>query len=357
VTALRAAAALLGALTVGLTVGSAVRTVVVPRALVARIGRVVFLTVRMAFRLRIGPSASYPRRDRVLALYAPTALLVLLATWLVLVVAGGTAMFWGLGQGRRGLRASFDMAGSSVLTLGFARPSDLPSTVVAFGEAATGLLLLALLITYLPSMYSAFSRREALVASLETPAGSPPSPVNFLVRLRRIRGLDDLVDTWKEWERWFVELQETHVSFPALVFFRSPLPEQSWVTAAGVVLDTAALAASTLDRPNDPAAQLMLRSGWLALRRVAAYFRLAHAVDPNPTDPISITREEYDEVYNRLRAEEVPLRSDRDQAWRDFAGWRVNYDQALVELARLTTAPPAPWSSDRAYPRAPWWRS
>ena len=355
-TALRAAAVVLGAATVLLTVGSAVRTVVLPRAVVARIGRVVFLTVRLVFRLRIGPSAPYERRDRVLALYAPTALMVLLATWLVLVLAGGTAIFWGLGQGHRGLRAAFDTAGSSVLTLGFARPSDLPSTVVAFAEAATGLLLLALLITYLPSIYSAFSRREALVASLETPAGSPPSPANFLVRLRKIRGLDDMTDLWKEWERWFVELQETHISFPSLVYFRSPLPEQSWVTAAGVVLDTAALAASTLDRPTDPAAQLMLRSGWLALRRVAAYFGLPHATDPRPTDAISVTKEEYDALYDSLQAEAVPLKADRDQAWRDFAGWRVNYDQALIGLARLTDAPPAPWSSDRPYRRAPWYR-
>lgn len=34
-------------------------------------------------------------------------------------------------------------------------------------------------------------------------------------------------------------------------------------------------------------------------------------------------------------------------AWRDFAGWRVNYDTVLVALAGLTMAPYAPWSSDR----------
>jgi len=356
VTAVRAVAFALGVATVVLTVGSAVRTVVLPRPVRARIGGTVFVAVRLVLQARAGRSASYLRRDRVLALYAPFALLSLLATWLVLVIAGGTAMFWGLGQGHRAVRAAFDLAGSSVLTLGFARPSDLPSTVVAFGEAAIGLLLLAMLITYLPSIYGAFSRREALVASLETPAGSPPSPVNFLVRLRRIHGLDDMTELWQEWERWFVELQETHGSFPAIVFFRSPLPEHSWVTAAGAVLDTAAVVASTLDRPKDPAAQLMLRAGWLALGRVAAFFGLPHAVDPDPADPISVTRAEYDGLYDRLSREGVPLRADRDQAWRDFAGWRVNYDEALVELARLTDAPPAPWSSDRPYRRTRWWR-
>ena len=48
-----------------------------------------------------------------------------------------------------------------------------------------------------------------------------------------------------------------------------------------------------------------------------------------------------------MKAEGLPLKRDRDQAWRDFAGWRVNYDDVLVPLARLIRAPEAPWSSDR----------
>jgi hypothetical protein len=48
-----------------------------------------------------------------------------------------------------------------------------------------------------------------------------------------------------------------------------------------------------------------------------------------------------------LAAENVPLKPDREQAWRDYAGWRVNYDKVLITLARLTRAPTAPWSSDR----------
>jgi hypothetical protein len=71
--------------------------------------------------------------------------------------------------------------------------------------------------------------------------------------------------------------------------------------------------------------------------------------DPNPQkgDPISIARSEYDEVYDRLRAANLPLKP-RDQAWEDFAGWRVNYDTPLLALAALTMAPQAMWSSDRS---------
>jgi hypothetical protein len=91
----------------------------------------------------------------------------------------------------------------------------------------------------------------------------------------------------------------------------------------------------------------MIRSGYLCLRHLADYFRIAVDHDPQPDDPISIRREEFDAAYERLAGNGVPLRADRDQCWRDFAGWRVNYDAALIGLARLTMAPDAPWSSAR----------
>ena len=60
-----------------------------------------------------------------------------------------------------------------------------------------------------------------------------------------------------------------------------------------------------------------------------------------------MTREEFDDAYAQMAEAGVPLRADRDAAWHDWAGWRVNYDAALVQLAILTVAPPAPWVSDR----------
>jgi hypothetical protein len=333
-----------GLIAVFLTLGSAVRVVILPRGIPSRMARRVFRAVRLFFDLRLGKRAPYERRDAVMALYGPISLLMLLVTWLVAVMAGYSAIFWALAD--RSPRVAFNLSGSSLLTLGFERPGDLSSTIFAFSEAAIGLFLLALLITYLPSLYSAFSRREVMVALLEVRAGSPPSAGEAIERAQRIESLD-LSDVWENWERWFIEIEESHTSFPALVFFRSPQPQRSWVTAAGAVLDTASIVASTLDIPRQSDAELMIRSGYIALRRIAAFFRIPFDPDPNPDDPISITREEYDAVCDRLAAAGTPLKRDREQAWRDFNGWRVNYDTVLVALAKLTVAPYAPWSSDR----------
>jgi hypothetical protein len=344
--ALRVVALTVGTFVVVATFASAVRVVVIPRGLRARLGRFVFFNTRRLFRLRARPSAPYEKRDRVMSLYAPVSLLILLLTWLTLVLCGYTLIYWGLGG--RSIGQALSLSGSALLTLGFLRPADLLATILVFTEAATGLILLALLITYLPSIYNAFSRRENLVAALEVRAGSPPTGVEMLQRSWRVDRLETLHDQWEQWERWFLELRETHTSFPAAVFFRSPLPHHSWVAAAGAVLDGATLLLSAVDRPGDPQAAYCIRAGYLSLRQIADFFGIPHDPDPRPDDPIAIERDEFEDACASLEQQGLPLKPDRDQAWRDFNGWRVNYDRVLIALAGLTMAPYAPWSSDRS---------
>jgi hypothetical protein len=345
VIALRALAFVGGGALVAWTLLSAVRAVVLPRGEVVRLSRWVFLSWRDAFRLALRFAKTFDDRDRIMALYGPIALLTLPFAWLVFVLGGFMAMFWGLGA--HSWRHVFDLSGSSIFTFGYVDPGPLPQTILAFTEAIFGLGLLALLISFLPSIYAAFSRREQQVALLETRAGNPPSVLQLMKRFYTIHGLEHLSPMWATWEEWFADVEETHTSQAALVFFRSPLPRRSWLTSAGAVLDSASFAASTLDRPRDSQAELCIRAGYLCLRRIADFFSIPYDPDPAPTDPITVTREEYDAVYDALATEGVPLKTDRDQAWRDFAGWRVNYDTVLVTIARLIMAPDAPWSSDR----------
>lgn len=326
--------------------GSALRTVVVPRADPSLLTRAVFQGTRTIFDLRVRKAATWEDADRIMARYAPVALIALPGVWVGAMVMAFTPMFWALGS--EFPREAFTRSGSSLLTLGFGLARDLPETALAFLAATLGLGLVALLIAYLPSIYAQFSRREVLVGQLDTRAGTPPAPEKLLLRALRIGWLEELDDLWVEWDRWFVEVDESHSSNAALPFFRSQHPERSWLTAAGCVLDTAALRASILELPRSFHAELCLRSGYLALRHIADVFDIDYDPNPRPDDPISVTREEFNELCDRLADQGAPLRSDRDQAWRDFAGWRVNYDWVLLRLCGLVVPPLAPWSSDRS---------
>jgi hypothetical protein len=337
----------LGAAIVVATALSAVQTLVVPRATPVLLTRWVFRVVRIPFDVRAKRSKEYFEQERIMALYAPISLLCLVIAWLVIIGAGYVLMDLALGV--RPLRHAFILSGSSLFTLGFSVPKDIPTTALAFSEAVFGIGMIALLISYLPSIYGSFSRREAAVAGLDVRAGSPPSASELLIRHTRIEGLDRLEEVWRTWQTWFTDIEETHTSIPALVFFRSPDPRRSWITAAGAVLDTASISASTVDMDRQVEAQLCIRAGYIALRKISNYFGIAYDPDPHwPDQPISILKSEFDEVYDELAREGVPVKPDREQAWKDFAGWRVNYDVVLLALAALTVAPPAKWSSDRS---------
>jgi len=330
------------------TMLSAVRTFVLPRSAPDSVAIFLFRTILKLFMWRTRHTVTYEKRDELMAMFAPTAMIALPIFWFSLVLLGYAAMYWALGEPR--LDDAIMISGYSLLTLGFNSSGTLLRDLFEFSEAIFGLILIGLLISYLPTMYSAFSRRETLVTLLDVRAGSPPSAVELLSRAFRIRGLETVEELFREWEIWFAEVQESHTSLTPLVFFRSSLPQHSWITASGAVLDSAALYWSVIDRPPLPQAALCIRAGYLCLRHIADYFRLAYPKSPTAGDPIAIGRDEFEDAVAQLRAAGLPLKPDIDQAWRDFAGWRVNYDAVLIQLAQLTQAPYAPWSSDRGLP-------
>jgi hypothetical protein len=336
-----------GLLTVILTLSSAVSTTVLPRAARSQLNRLVFGLLRRMINFLLHFAKTYGRRDAIMAYYAPIGLMLLVPTWYILILVGYAAMYWALGVG--GLFEVFRLSASSLVTLGF-ESAETPFVIpLIFSEALIGLILVALLIAYLPTMYSAFSRREQVVNMLEVRAGSPPSALEMLLRFHRNHGLEKLSDYWKVWEAWFADIEESHTTLPALIFFRSPRPENSWVTAAGAVLDAASITLSTIEIPYEVSAALCIRAGFLAFRRIANYFDIPSPQDPHyPATPICVERREYDEVVDQLAKAGLPIKADREQAWRDFAGWRVNYDRALILLCGLVMAPQASWSSDRA---------
>lgn len=344
--ALRLLAAAVGFYLIISMVLAAIKTFILPRP--ARVGIVgaVFGGVRLLFDLRARQAESYAERDRVMALYAPIALFLVPVALLSVILAGYMLLFWALGGFTLG--EAFRLSGSALLTLGNFTNDRIAVKVLEFSAALLGLILVALLIAYLPTMYAAFTRRETQVELLEVRAGSPPSPWEMIGRSYRTGELGQMRGVWNDWQVWFAEIEESHTSLPALNFFRSPRPDLSWITAAGVVLDAAALMLSTVDVEMEPRAAFCIRSGYLALRQIALFFEIPFDANPAPGDPITVSREEFDQAYDELAAQGVPLRADTDRAWQDFAGWRVNYDAVLIPLATLTMAPYAPWSSDRS---------
>ena len=304
--------------------------------------------MRWVFDRLASESRTYETRDRIMALYAPIGLFALVFSWMALVIGGFTLIYYALI--RDTWHDAFELSGSSFFTLGFELPSaGVPGYVAVFAEAATGLAILALLIAYLPTIYAAFSRREREVARLATLAGTPPSGVELLIRYHRIdwndhlpRAVEGVGGVVRRARR------DPHVARRS---------SRSSARRAPIAPGSPRRARSSTPRRSRsrrwrsrgrrrPGCASAAAS--LALREIAGYYDIPVDPDPAPDAPISIAKQEFFEAYEELGGAGAPIRPDRERCWRDFAGWRVNYDAVLLGLASLTMAPYAPWSSDRS---------
>jgi hypothetical protein len=321
---------------------SVLTSLVVPRGRRSWITTRVFAALRAPFVLFSRMTSSYERIDAFRAAEAPVALIGLLLTWLALFVLGFMLVFTGLGTSLGdGLRD----AGSSVFTLGFSAPKG--QLAVVCTAAASGLIVVALQIGYLPSLYGAFNRRETLVTLLATRAGVPAWGPEILVRHQSVGIIDSLAGLYTEWEIFGADLAESHTNYPVLVYFRSPQPSSSWVIGLLAVLDAAALHLALSPGTAPSSARLCLRMGYTSLRAIAGSVGEPVDDDPKPDDAVQLSYEEFAEACAYVRASGFPVERDVDEAWPHFRGWRVNYEQAAIAIARRTDAPRALWSGSR----------
>jgi len=328
------------------TLWSAMLTVVVPRAERPRISRGHIQIIRngaWALSRLVGDPV---RKDRISARIAPIALMSLPIVWAVHIIVGFALIYRALSADS--MREAIVLSGSSLTTLGYRSADDMPSLILTIIEALIGLGIVGLMISYLPSIYSAYTDREVAVARLEVRADRPPNPYTFLDRSHRIGWLEQMDLVWSEWETWFLRIEETHTTHEWLPFFRSAVYGRSWLTAAGTVLDSAAIITSSVDLDFSPRAALCLRSGFTTLRSIAEMYDLPIDDDPRPDDPISISKARFSALLDDLGASGLPIKPDREQAWRDFTGWRVNYDAPLNELIDHLKVDAHDWFSARS---------
>jgi hypothetical protein len=314
---------------------SILRTVVLPRGVPARLARVTFLAVSaiLLLRLRFGAHRNeYATRDRVLALEGPLGVFGQLLVWSSLLIICFAALFWSLteaGGVGHSIALAFELAGSSMLTLGTESPHGLAPQCLSFVAAGVGLVLLALVISYLPSLYGAFSQREALISKLVVRAGAPPTGARLLSRTWELERFDALDEVWESWENWFVELGESHTTFPLLGFFRSSHPNNHWVLASEAVLDGASLMLTTVDAPRQSRSELAVEAGVQALGLIADFLAIPHA-PPEDQPEIFLDRRTFDDGCDELVARGIPMHDDRDAAWADFRRARARYEPLLT---------------------------
>ena len=334
---------------------SVIGTVVIPRRIRSRLIRPVAVAVDAVFHAVADRFDTYEPRDRILAAQAPILLILQIVVWLAVFELGFALLLWPT-IGTAGLSGAFQLVGSSLCTLGYlAPPEGAPRGLIDIASLV-GLGTVALQIGYLPTLYAAFNRREALVTMLDSRAGVPSWGPELLARTHYglgsgVSAVEELPELFEDWERWSADVSESHATYLALLNFRSPRPLSSWLIAQLAVLDAAALYLALLpDAPGAISARLCLRGGFTCLGTIARARGFAIPDEADPDEGITLTYEEFVDAIDRLAGVDFPLERTNEEAWLDFVGWRINYEAAAYAIARAVDAPPAMWSGPRRHP-------
>jgi hypothetical protein len=306
-------------------------------------------SVRLFFVALSRVASTYEGKDAILAPAAPVALIAQLMFWAGSLVVGFDLMLMPTTHSiSRGLLQAL----TSLFTVGSVHVGGHANVALDVTAGAIWVIIVALQIAYLPTLYNAFSRREGLVALLESRAGAPAWGPELLARHQLVGIVDTLPDLYKEWESWSADVAESHSTYPILLLFRSPDPWLSWLIGLLAVLDAAAmqLALSPSSAPSQ--ARLCLRMGFTLTNRIATSLGWEVDFDPKPDDPIQLQFHEFQSAVAMLEENGFPMERTAEEAWPDFHGWRVNYEESAYHLADRLTAPPAPWSGTRRHLRS-----
>lgn len=338
---MRALGTLGGLLIICMILWDAFETVILPRRVTRRI-RLASTFYRatwppwraVALRMR-----STKRREAYLSYYGPLSLLALFAVWFVGMVFGFALLHWGIGSALNAgpnQTSSFEtdlyMSGTTFFTLGLGdvTPRTVLSRIITVTEAGMGFGFLAIVISYLPVLYGAFSRREVNISLLDARAGSPPSVLELLRRHAQSHNLGQLGQYLGDWESWAAELMESHLSYPVLCYFRSQHNNQSWLAALTTVLDACALMMAYTEGECRWQARLTYAISRHALVDLAQVFR----VPPNPAAADRLPPQDRDHLLELLAAAGIPLvRSN--EADKKFEYLRKTYEPFAYSLGQL----------------------
>jgi hypothetical protein len=241
-------------------------------------------------------------REATLSWFGPFSLLGLFAFWFAGLIAGFALVMWAgdLGvhsAGPTDLITYLYLSGVSFFTLGFGdvTPTGPLGQFLLVAEAGLGFTFLALMVSYFPVLYQAFSRREVSISMLDARAGSPPSASQLLLRAAQSgQPCDVVAPLLREWEEWSATLLESHLSYPVLSYYRSQHDNQSWLAALTAMLDTCALLLTGVKGQCPFQSQMTFAMARHAAVDLALVFQvppLAPSSDRLPTESLGRLRE------------------------------------------------------------------
>ena len=333
----------------------AFQTVISPRRATGRfrITRLFFIVTWWPWS-RLATRISNPRkRETALSFYGPASLLLLIVVWAGGLLVGFAMLFHSQRApladtmfSGNDFRSDLYISGTTIFTLGIGdlTPHSSWARLIIVLESGIGLGFLAMVISYFPVLYGAFSKREVSISLLDARAGSPPTAAE-LMRRHAFKGGGEALNTLLvEWERWSAELLESHISYPLLCYYRSQHSNQSWLSALTAVLDLCALMIAGVQDHAARQAQLTFAIARHALVDISQIFSQPPVQDAEDR----LSPERFDLLYQQLCQSGIRVCRDGDSMER-LKKMRLLYEGYAVALSRFLRMPLPPWIVDQPH--------
>jgi hypothetical protein len=344
---MRILAVIFGIVVILLVGQDAFETIILPRRVARRfrLTRLIILVSRLAWKFLGYVTRAGTRRESILSYLGPLSLLGLFGVWAVLFVFGFALLLWGLALPLNapdkviGFTTYLYLSGTTFFTLGLGDIAPLPGVarLLVVSEVALGFTFLALVISYVPIIYQAFSRRELRISLLDARAGSPATAAELLRRNHAGKNVEELRLLLRDWEVWCADILESHLSYPILAYYRSQHDQQSWVEALTVILDTSALILTGIDGLADEPARFTF-----AMARHAVV-DLALVIGIPPTTGVNrLSSAEFAHLRDVLATSGIHLR-EGTATEQKLAALRETYEPFVSALADHMLASLPPW--------------
>ncbi|MBU6451671.1 MAG: hypothetical protein KGS72_07845 [Cyanobacteria bacterium REEB67] len=327
-------AALLGMSLVGLVLYDIYQTIVIPRFKPSTFRLAPFIVGRLLWPgfKKVAVGQSCPLKDVMLGSFATFGFVTLFIIWMALLVAGFGLIFWG--QGTYVTPAITDywtalyVAGSAILTLGSGDAVAVtgPARFTAMASAFTGIVFMAIAVSFIFTMQNAVQKREITVNTLDSRLGSSTTGLGLLLRYRELGLQGKLGQSFNQWELWVAELLESHRAFPLLSYFRSAKSCVSWVTILGALLDASALTMASVSGEATGEARLFFELAAKTVQSLASFLNL------EVEEETMVSQEEYNEMLNILATAGYHTRGVKD-SYLHFSSLRLQYASHVKALS------------------------
>jgi hypothetical protein len=340
--------AVIGIVLIVAVLADAFKSIILPRRLTGRFrpSRLFYRTIWPTWKAIARSLPTGKRREQFLSVFGPLSILILFSFWAAGLIMGfsflDVAAAWAkpASGSAQDFLTNLYLSGTTFFTLGMGdvTPHTGMGRLLAVLESGMGFGFLAGIIGYLPVIYQAFSRREANIVLLDARAGSPPTAAELLRRHAGSQGPEALRELLHDWEKWAADLLESHISYPAVSYFRSQHDNQSWLAALTCILDACALIISGIDGACTRQARLTFA---IARHAVVDLAQVFHAV-PRASATDRLPAAELRRLRAMISEAGVQMRTDTaaDQKLKEL---REMYEPYVSSLGRFLAVTLPPW--------------